>query len=175
MRRCAITLATFAAMTFSMPAHAAQFAFSFTTSQALFGPTVSGSGTFTTSDTPMTVAGQTAYQVLSITGQVNNVAINAPTGSYGNYFTTGPSFLDGTGTTFLLSNGGRVTFFNQSSNGLYRVNTFSPGSSNFVNATSSPVAAVPEPTTWAMMLLGFAAIGFAMRRRPRPRLAVRTA
>lgn len=28
--------------------------------------------------------------------------------------------------------------------------------------------AVPEPTTWAMMLLGFAGIGFAMRRTKRP-------
>ncbi|MFL6726087.1 MAG: FxDxF family PEP-CTERM protein [Sphingomicrobium sp.] len=31
--------------------------------------------------------------------------------------------------------------------------------------------AVPEPATWGMMLLGFAGIGFAMRRRPRPVLA----
>ena len=31
--------------------------------------------------------------------------------------------------------------------------------------------AVPEPSTWGMMLLGFAGIGFAMRRRPRPALA----
>ena len=31
------------------------------------------------------------------------------------------------------------------------------------------VSAVPEPTTWAMMLLGFAGIGFlAYRRRPQP-------
>ena len=30
------------------------------------------------------------------------------------------------------------------------------------------VAAVPEPATWAMMLVGFGAIGFAMRRRPAP-------
>ena len=29
---------------------------------------------------------------------------------------------------------------------------------------------VPEPATWAMMLLGFGAIGFAMRRRRRPAL-----
>jgi hypothetical protein len=29
------------------------------------------------------------------------------------------------------------------------------------------VAAVPEPGTWAMMLLGFGAIGFSMRRRQR--------
>ena len=31
--------------------------------------------------------------------------------------------------------------------------------------------AVPEPATWAMMLLGFGAIGLAMRRRRRPALA----
>lgn len=28
-----------------------------------------------------------------------------------------------------------------------------------------PVSSVPEPATWAMMLLGFGGIGFAMRRR----------
>ena len=31
--------------------------------------------------------------------------------------------------------------------------------------------AVPEPATWAMMLIGFGAVGFAMRRRQRPVLA----
>lgn len=33
------------------------------------------------------------------------------------------------------------------------------------------VAAVPEPATWAMMLIGFGGIGFAMRRRKQPVLA----
>lgn len=28
-----------------------------------------------------------------------------------------------------------------------------------------PVGAVPEPATWAMMIIGFGAVGFAMRRR----------
>jgi len=32
-------------------------------------------------------------------------------------------------------------------------------------------AAVPEPSTWALMLLGFGGIGLAMRRRRRPALA----
>jgi hypothetical protein len=32
-------------------------------------------------------------------------------------------------------------------------------------------AAVPEPGTWATMLLGFGAVGFAMRRRRTPQLA----
>ena len=38
------------------------------------------------------------------------------------------------------------------------------------NATFLP-AAVPEPATWAMMLLGMGAIGFSMRRRRTPLLA----
>lgn len=168
MNRLLIAGAAVAALCAAMPASAAQYVFGFTTSTPLFGSAVSGSGTFTTSDTAMTVGGQTAYQILSITGSVNGSAIVAPTGNYGNYFTTGPSFLDGTGTTFMTASGNRIVFFNQSSNGIYRVNTFSPGSSNFVNATSSLVAPVPEPATWAMMLLGFGAIGFAMRRRSAP-------
>jgi hypothetical protein len=32
-------------------------------------------------------------------------------------------------------------------------------------------AAIPEPASWAMMLFGFGAVGFAMRRRRRPVLA----
>lgn len=37
------------------------------------------------------------------------------------------------------------------------------------NINISP--AVPEPGTWAMMLMGFGAVGFALRRRRRPVLA----
>jgi PEP-CTERM motif len=34
-----------------------------------------------------------------------------------------------------------------------------------------PVTAVPEPSTWAMMILGFAGIGFmAYRRKSKPAL-----
>jgi len=32
---------------------------------------------------------------------------------------------------------------------------------------------VPEPTTWAMMLMGFGAVGFAMRRRKRSQPTIR--
>ena len=38
------------------------------------------------------------------------------------------------------------------------------GTSNVVLLQNTPVRGVPEPATWAMMLLGFGGIGFAMRR-----------
>lgn len=163
-----IALAVFTplAMFAAVPASAAQFLFNFTTSTQLFGGPVTGSGTFTTSDTSMLVGGQTAFPITSITGTVNGSAIVAPTGNYGNYFTTGPSFLDGSGVNFNTAAGTTVAFFNQSSNGIYRVNTTSPGSSSFVTASASAVtAAVPEPATWAMMLFGFALIAGTMRSR----------
>ncbi len=46
---------------------------------------------------------------------------------------------------------------------------FAPGGSLQVKfdgtVTPPPAGAVPEPATWAMMILGFALVGFAMRRR----------
>lgn len=39
------------------------------------------------------------------------------------------------------------------------------------NVSFAASNAVPEPGTWAMMLLGFGAVGFAMRRRQLPKLA----
>ncbi|MFN3621006.1 FxDxF family PEP-CTERM protein [Sphingorhabdus sp.] len=41
------------------------------------------------------------------------------------------------------------------------------------NLAFSSVAAVPEPTTWMLMLLGMAGIGFSMRRKAAPTLRVR--
>lgn len=159
-------LAAISVVGFISPASASQFMFNFTTNQQLLGGSVTGSGIFTTSDIPMTVGGQTAFAITSITGMVNGSAIVAPAAaSYGNYFTTGPTFLDGSGVRFNTAAGTNVAFFNQSNNGLYRVNTISPGSSSYVTATSTRLAAaVPEPSTWAMLLLGFGALGYCVRR-----------
>jgi hypothetical protein len=49
------------------------------------------------------------------------------------------------------------------------------GTDNFVNyndpMVSGTISAVPEPATWAMMLLGFAGVGFmAYRRKSKPAL-----
>jgi hypothetical protein len=47
------------------------------------------------------------------------------------------------------------------------VSSFAVGASNTVtgNLTLTQVAPVPEPATWAMMLLGFAGVGFLAYRR----------
>ena len=50
---------------------------------------------------------------------------------------------------------------------------FTSGAST-LTISQAAVAAVPEPGTWAMMLLGFGAVGFAVRRR-RPTVNVRHA
>jgi hypothetical protein len=41
----------------------------------------------------------------------------------------------------------------------------SPNASQLTITTFTPIPAVPEPATWAMMLIGFAAVGSAMRAK----------
>jgi hypothetical protein len=50
----------------------------------------------------------------------------------------------------------------------YTVNMGSPGN---ISGNATFYQAVPEPATWALMLLGFGGMGMAMRRRRRPALA----
>lgn len=50
-----------------------------------------------------------------------------------------------------------------------RLNSKATGLSNAA-LFQTGVPAVPEPGTWAMMLLGFGAIGLSMRRRTKPTL-----
>ena len=68
------------------------------------------------------------------------------------------------------------TIFNFGSGGSFSVllqdATFgTPGSARVSGTFTYLSASVPEPGTWAMMLLGFGAVGFALRRRRTPRLA----
>lgn len=52
--------------------------------------------------------------------------------------------------------------FNFGTEGASSVNL---GANGFSNGVILPPPGVPEATTWAMMIVGFAGIGFAMRRR----------
>jgi opacity protein-like surface antigen len=46
-----------------------------------------------------------------------------------------------------------------------------PAGNNDISGNAVFIQAVPEAATWAMMLIGFAGIGLAMRRRIRPAIA----
>ena len=80
------------------------------------------------------------------------------------YFTySGSPFTNNTFNLGSLAAGDYLFTFNGN-------NTSTEGGVTSANLTFS-VAAVPEPATWALMLLGFAGVGFAMRRSRKPALA----
>lgn len=56
--------------------------------------------------------------------------------------------------------------------GKYAFYDTGPSGNNPGTFTSVTIAAVPEPATWAMMLLGFGMVGFALRRRSTVRTTV---
>ena len=179
MIRSLLAAVFIAGLATAQPASAAMYSFEFSGNSLFGNRTIQGMGVFTISDVGVAVPGDNdlGYRILSVSGQVNGSMINAPLSAngYGNFFLTGSSFLDGTGSRFFTASGLDVDFFNQSTNGKYRVNTFGNGGgfTGFVDTTFSPVvAAVPEPSTWAMMILGFAGVGFMAYRRRRQATAI---
>jgi len=115
--------------------------------------------------------GDTASETLSLAGLLNfafgaNQATptvtngSNPAGGTGvpNFFV---SFYDQFGNLGALSGSSGVIAFDDGG---------SPADADYDDlVVGFNVSAVPEPTTWAMMLLGFAGIGFlAYRRRPQP-------
>lgn len=80
--------------------------------------------------------------------------------------------------------GGDLTFFGFQSTGAGITSatiggsgsSFSFALDNFTfGAAGAPVGAVPEPSTWAMMLFGFGAIGYSMRRKRQVKVTYATA
>ena len=159
------------------PAQAAQFLFTFS-GQNLFGSsTISGNGIFTVSDTAQVINGQEAFKITDISGSLNSSPITALVpGVFGadNFFYKTNFFVRGQGIGFRNAAGTTANLFLQQGS-RYRVNTLNPFGSAFVAASVTPaVAAVPEPSTWIMLLTGFLAIGVALRaRKPRLQLAYR--
>jgi hypothetical protein len=78
-------------------------------------------------------------------------------------------FTIGSNDTIVIPNGVNTLYFGfadasgfQGSSGYYQDNG---------GALQVTISAVPEPSTWAMMVLGFAGVGFmAYRRKSRPTL-----
>ena len=171
MKRSLYALAATLSLTIAAPASAAQYTFDFFGND-LFKPGVSvtGTGVFTTSDTATDVGGRTAFAITDIVGTVDGFAILQNKSFYGNYFTTGATFLDGVGVRLDTTSASNISFFSPSFGGGYRVNIFGGpiGKSALVTASSVAIpGAVPEPATWAMMIVGFGLAGGAIRQRRR--------
>lgn len=165
-------LAAATSLAAATPAAAAQYMFDFSGS-GFFGGTLNGTGNITTNDASFTnpLNGYTAQTITGITGTFNGSSITGLGNAFGAnnlYYLSGPFFVDGNGLGFTTAAGISANLF-ITNDTAYRVNTQGAGLlTGLVTATSSPVAAaVPEPATWAMMLLGFGAVGFGMRRRTR--------
>lgn len=161
-----LTSAAILSMTSAVPASAATLLFEITggrnvTFQLDSNPTPSSSQTFlgeqaVFTDITGTVNGaNTVIPTISFgTGIFAVLSINAPGLDFTQFAGAGPLFT-GTGSAPVFSAG---TF--------QLTNPFFP-TSNSTLVISEQVAAVPEPATWALMLLGFGFVGGAMRAKKR--------
>ena len=96
-----------------------------------------------------------------IVGVCENGDVVEPIGKW--YFTPGSGWAAGTQNLLITDSEGEFSDF---------VGVANDGPNGAATITFQSGGAVPEPATWAMMLLGFGGIGFAMRRRnQRPALA----
>ena len=94
----------------------------------------------------------TATSISFGTGILAPISLSAPGFGFGNF--SGPNLFNGSLTD---------PMFNLGTFRLGQVNTGAGTGGG--NLTISQVnSAVPEPSTWAMLLLGFAGIGFSMRK-----------
>ena len=158
------------AMAASATASAAVFDFSYA------GAGIAASGQIFTTDTTTTVSGRQAYTITGITGTRNGSAIDQ-------LFPSG-TLLDNQGSTTLLylfaaapnlgfegfgyGVAGDNNIYNPYNlDGQYIEYTgYNIGNNPLTSfSVTQQAAGVPEPATWAMMLLGFAVVGAAMRRR----------
>lgn len=69
------------------------------------------------------------------------------------------------GEDLLLIYTGHVTSFDWMTVGWILNDNGQPRDASHIVAYSGSQTAVPEPGTWAMMLVGFGAAGYSMRRR----------
>jgi len=155
-------LAAATALTVAAPAQAADFLFSFNSS---FG---NASGMFTTAG----AASATPTLVTSMTGTLggNAITLLAP-GAYpsiavnDNLFSTTAPYFTFSGLSF-AAGGFNYNLYSQGSVQLCGRTAACGNATSFSNFTITDVTSpVPEPATWAMMLLGFGLVGYVLRTR----------
>ena len=189
-------LAASAVALMAAPASAADFLFTYS---GTAGSGITGSGTITTGvSNPAGSFFTPSLLITSISGMFNGSAITAllPQGTYlktsgifgspGNdnilYYPSSQMFmgqvtsLDRNGLAFDTAAQRVNVFFGAGGYGTIIQNAGSTTSNSNIGGTfsisPSVIGAVPEPASWAMIILGMGAIGFAMRRRSEVRTTV---
>jgi uncharacterized protein (TIGR03118 family) len=104
-----------------------------------------------------------------LVGNFGNGMINAYNATTGAFIGT----LDGSGGNPLVIDGlWALTIGNGAGGGSLNTLYFTAGPDGESHGLFGALAVVPEPSTWAMMLLGFAGLGLAAQRRCRSALAI---
>jgi hypothetical protein len=168
----AITAALFSIALATVPANAAPVVetFDFTlTGVAANGLAAGFSGTGVITATENSNGSWTVDSATgSLSGTFNGVSLSGTITSLNTdflgddelIFPSTSSLVDDHGIAFNLSDGQRVDI-SSGSGGFYNVES----DNTFGAATLTLTAAVPEPSTWAMMILGFFGVGFMAYRR----------
>lgn len=95
----------------------------------------------------------------------------APPGHLFNTLLTGSVSSTSTGSVFVNFDNTPLLFTSAAGDFTFQINDVSVSAGGAAQIISAQIqAAIPEPGTWAMMLLGFGAIGYSMRRRRKPLL-----
>lgn len=113
------------------------------------------------------------FDILSATGKINGVAITAlasinPTGFLtNNVFYANAPYLDMYGFGWTMGSTTGNLFFTGGDYTLAQFDPALPQGHRYFHQSNGDVtvAAVPEPASWAMLIVGFVAVGAASRRR----------
>jgi hypothetical protein len=160
----ALTAISAAALAASSPASAALVLFNITGPDAI-------SFTVDQSPTPLISTGQ-SFLLFPVSVTVNGIPADNPVSFFdsiagGGLSTSGFSFL------------GAQLYSGSTSAPMFTIGTYplnlQVGGAAYSLSISEVQSGVPEPATWGMMLLGFGAVGYAMRRRKQTELTFRRA
>jgi hypothetical protein len=136
------------------------------------GGSTSGIGEFITGNSsPFTVTN--VIGVEKFLGNPDTITgVSGYAGADNKLFVPGsPDFVDFSGISFTTATSGDFNLFYNGGIGSWVLSSFeNPGGGpDNLHPVTLSVTAVPEASTWAMMLLGFASVGFvAYRRKSKP-------